>query len=399
MSRIMNVYVLLVVVILRLYTENFCHGDEQFLDASAYPTLDQLPNPFVSLSGTTIAHRDQWPERRDEIQRMLLHYVYGHAPAVATSVKAVDVKERLINKETTREIVFHLEIAGGEQPFRMQAGLLVPNATARRYPIILAIDPVWQPHVAETAKLVNDRGYAFAGFVYHDIDDDNADRLNGIYPAFPGNDWATLAAWSWGASRMLDYLATRQDIDVSQSVITGHSRCGKAALLAGSLDPRFALTAPHASGAGGAGSFRLQPPGVETLELITAPERFHYWFHPRLRTFVGHERQLPFDSHFLKSLVAPRALLTIEALGDTWANPEGTWATHLAAREVYRFLHAEQMIMAHYRPGGHDMTRADWIILLEVADHIFRHAPRPESLSMNPFPDHQRSFLWTAPGK
>ncbi len=53
---------------------------------------------------------------------------------------------------------------------------------------------------------------------------------------------------------------------------------------------------------------------------------------------------MPFDQHFLKALVAPRALLSTEGLGDLWSNPSGTWQTYLAAREVCRFLGAEERI-------------------------------------------------------
>lgn len=365
--------------------------------ASVNPNLQELPNPFLRPGALPVQTLSDWESQRKWIRELLLHHEYGHAPAGPFTTKVLEVQERSRENGAAREVTFSLEVSGGTTPFRMRCGLVFPTMGGPRFPVILAIDPVWQPHVTETARKVNQRGYAFAGFHYHDVDEDKPDRTRGVYPAFPSNDWATLAAWAWAASRLTDHLMTRSDVDPSRLAITGHSRCGKAALLAGALDERFQLTAPHASGAGGAGSFRIQPKGVETLDLITDPKRFHYWFHPNLRKFAGQEDQLPFDQHFLKALVAPRALLSMEAMGDTWANPTGTWQTHRAAREVFRFLDAEDRLMAWYRPGGHDLTTADWETLLDAADHVFKKSPLPEILRTNPDSGTSPAFSWRAP--
>ncbi len=74
---------------------------------------------------------------------------------------------------------------------------------------------------------------------------------------------------------------------------------------------------------------------------------------------IGLEQALPFDQHYLKALVAPRAQFSTEALGDLWANPSGTWQTHLAAQEVYHFLGAEERIGISFREGGHIHCQAD----------------------------------------
>ena len=36
--------------------------------------------------------------------------------------------------------------------------------------------------------------------------------------------------WAWLQSRVIDWLETQKDIDVTKTVVTGHSRMGKAAL-------------------------------------------------------------------------------------------------------------------------------------------------------------------------
>ncbi len=78
------------------------------------------------------------------------------------------------------------------------------------------------------------------------------------------------------------------------------------------------------------------------------------------------------DQHFLKALVAPRALLCTEARGDRWANPAGTLRTSQAAQEVFEFLGVPQRNGLHYRDGQHDQTMTDWQALLEFAQWHFR---------------------------
>ena len=110
--------------------------------------------------------------------------------------------------------------------------------------------------------------------------------------------------------------------------------------------------------------------------MITDPARFGYWFHPRLRWFAGRENRLPLDQHFLKALVAPRALICTEANGDLWANPVGTRATSQAASRVFRLLDAKTKNGLHFRDGGHDLLAADWNSILDFADwHFFGKEP------------------------
>jgi hypothetical protein len=81
--------------------------------------------------------------------------------------------------------------------------------------------------------------------------------------------------------------------------------------------------------------------------------------------------RLPFDQHSVKALVAPRALLSTEALGDLWANPEGTQRTHLAAKQVYEFLGATDKTAIYFREGKHEHNADDWNVLLDFADKTF----------------------------
>jgi uncharacterized Zn-binding protein involved in type VI secretion len=66
------------------------------------------------------------------------------------------------------------------------------------------------------------------------------------------SSYASVAAWAWGVHRAVDYLVTDKKVNGKRIAIMGHSRNGKAALLAGATDERIALVIPHQSGCGGA---------------------------------------------------------------------------------------------------------------------------------------------------
>jgi hypothetical protein len=94
-----------------------------------------------------------------------------------------------------------------------------------------------------------------------DIDLDTPDR-RGLQKFFPAADSAdtcgTIGAWAWGLQRAVDYLVTAPSIDPRRIVVMGHSRLGKAALLAAAFDERIALAIPHQAGAGGSAPSRAR---------------------------------------------------------------------------------------------------------------------------------------------
>ena len=127
------------------------------------------------------------------------------------------------------------------------------------FPVIIKGDTIagdnfWKPVDRNIVSEMLKRGYALAEFDRTQFapDDPKTYRTKGVYTVYPQADGGDLAAWAWGISRVIDYLVTRDFVDKNKIVVTGHSRGGKAALLAGALDERVALTVPNGSGAGGA---------------------------------------------------------------------------------------------------------------------------------------------------
>jgi dienelactone hydrolase len=181
-----------------------------------------------------------------------------------------------------------------------------------------------------------------------------------------GQRYGAIAAWAWAYMRCVDVLRAMEDIDPKAIVVTGHSRGGKAALLAGVLDKRIALTHANNSGTGGSGSFHTMGPGSETLAQLVAA--FPHWMGRKLDAYAGREADFPFDQHLIKAMIAPRALLTTDASGDAWANPSGCQVSFEAAQQVFALLKAKSRCAIVMRKGGHPMLMQDWKALLNFAD-------------------------------
>jgi hypothetical protein len=88
------------------------------------------------------------------------------------------------------------------------------------------------------------------------------------------DDWGSLRAWAWGASRALDYLESDKAVDAKQVGISGLSRYGKAALVAMAYEPRLAIALIGSSGAGGAKLHRRY--WGEQVENLTSSGEYHW---------------------------------------------------------------------------------------------------------------------------
>jgi hypothetical protein len=341
--------------------------------ATEMPTVDQLPDikklpdPFLMNNGKRVKNKADWAKRRKEIKAMMLYYQYGHMPPAPKNVTAKGLSsESVCNGGATKKHI--LLSMGPGRKIKVNVGIIIPKGKGP-FPIILKNDSrIFNVPIAE--EIVK-RGYIVADYTRTDLDPDRKATVGPAQQAYPDYDWATLSVWAWGGMRVIDYLVTLDVVDKKRIVFTGHSRGGKTALLAGALDERIALVVPNGSGCGGAGCYRFEGEKPESLEQITQPRRFSYWFHPRFRDFADKETKLPFDQHFLKALVAPRALLSVDALGDLWANPYGTQQSHRGAKPVFDFLGAGDNLGIYYRKGGHSQSRDDWRTLVDFADKIF----------------------------
>ena len=362
----------------------------------------ELPDPFLFNDGHRVKSAADWEARRAELVEQILTNEYGHLPPAPKSITGTLLVTHRYKTLGTEHRVYRItcDPGNGHDKVVIDIDILFPHGP-RPFPVILRGDMGWEKTPQLVAQQVLDRGYLLADFnrceVAADPGANKSDTTSGLFAAYPNGDFGTIAAWAWAYQRCVDFLLTLPDVDKDKIAITGHSRGGKTVLLAGALDPRIAVTVPNCSGCGGAGCFRFQGPQSETIQMITSS--FPSWFTPKFKQFIDHEDELPFDQHCLKALVAPRALLSNEALDDLHANPSGTLQTHLAAREVYKFLGHAEKIGIYFRYGIHEQNLDDWTVLLDFADQLFfdKEPRTPRDWNDNPFKDQPKAFSWTAP--
>ena len=165
-----------------------------------------------------------------------------------------------------------------------------------------------------------------------------------FYDLFGANATASaMTAWAWGVSRIIDALerTPAAGINTARIGVTGCSRDGKGALVAGALEPRVRLTIPQESGSGGDACWRLslyeqqQGSVVQTAtEIVTE----NVWFSANFDNYVDDLAVLPFDHHMLAAMVAPRPMISFENTDYVWLSPLSSYGCMTAAHTVWAAL-------------------------------------------------------------
>lgn len=390
------------------------------------------PDVLRMKDGAQVRTAEMWTrERRPEILRMLRTQMFGYPPEHSVQLRVSEHNEdsRAFNGLATRKQIT-LVPAGDSHGVAIHLLLYLPNRAKATVPVFLGLNfagnqsvtldsgvdlnTVWLPDATDrlhlhperatdamrgTAasewpiKALLDAGFGFATVYDGDVEPDfNGGEAYGFrsLPALAETNiradqrWAAIGVWAWGLSRTLDYLTTERRIDSRKVAVIGHSRLGKAALWAGASDERFAMVISNESGKGGAALMKRN--FGETVEHLNT--RFPYWFDGDFDQYSDRTGEMPFDSHFLLALIAPRPLYIASAAGDFSLDARGEYlAAHLAT-PVYKLfglhgLNTQDLppesapifhdIGYHIRPGKHDMTDYDWEQYLYFADRIWLH--------------------------
>jgi hypothetical protein len=391
-----------------------CPPRPPFADPRDLPEVIDPPPLLAFADGAPVLDEAAWRCRRGELVALLERYEYGRPASPATP--------RVVGEPTTEDlgdgaslVQVTLDYGVAESPLHL--ALFLPPGPGP-VPVFLALNPCGNhtlhpsPPIRESVAYADPsctvaarerggraarwpvadilgRGYALAAVHQSDIAPDSAAEIRrqgatvALVPA-PGDadapPWGAVAAWAWGLERAVDYLVTDDRVDPAAIIVVGHSRRGKAALLAGALDERIAVVIPHQSGTGGATLSRSYL--GESVQAVTA--FFPHWFAETFAAFAGRETRLPLDQHMLLALVAPRALLVTNGAEDTWADPPGALAAVRLADAAWELLGSEGMVAGpdpdgaprldadlswHERPGGHDLEPRDWQTFMDFADH------------------------------
>jgi hypothetical protein len=407
------------------------------------PGVDQLPirpampDVMTLNNGRKVKTLKQWDERRAEMKRTLEYYAVGLAPPPPGNVKGVEVSSQMLmdgkvkyrlvhltfgpNESLSLDIGIFTPATGGPFPTLVSPSGTPPGATplphlaqganqGRNEDVLLVVGPMadqgargpmrgFGPRTAEQIAESNPalaHGFAFVTFNNNDCGEDTTLRLpdgswayrtTRFFPAYPNYDWGLLRAWAWGASRIVDYLVTDPAIDKNKLIITGVSRTGKAALIAGAFDDRWAMVAPVASSGGGTPAYRYSgsvPDRGGKEGLTEMVRKYPNWFSPHLHQFWGQPDKLPFDEHWFIALVAPRPLISLEGDHDQNVNQNGVYQSIVAARPAYAFFHASDKLGVSFANRPHGMVQGDWDALLAFADKFLLDKPVDRTFDQYP---------------
>lgn len=215
-----------------------------------------------------------------------------------------------------------------------------------------------------------DEGFVYASFHAGDFIPDSAQRAPAALASLGGeiNPTSTLMAWAYAFSAAMDVLEADTRVDTRHTSIMGHSRHGKAALLAAIWDTRIEAVIAHQSGFGGSSLSRST-----TGETLSRMQRtYPHWLAPDAAKYAARPELLPYDQHLVLALVAPRRLFLGNARRDVWSDPNSSFRAAEAASAAWEAsgvqgLNAGGMkefdptdgIVWWMRPGGHSIVEED----------------------------------------
>ena len=283
-------------------------------DESKANPWPNLPDPLVLDNGKPVkTAKVWWTERRPQLVELFDREILGRVPANIPAVHWEVVSTTPGTDNGIATITKHLvgQVDNSAYPaitVNIVADLILPAGAHGPVPVVVELSGAYPPApprqprpasaVAPTPAAVPPRppapdpgppikqqvlakGWGYA-LLYHNSY--QADNGAGLTQGIIGlsnhgqprklEDWGVLRAWAWGASRLMDYLETDPAVDAHHVAIEGHSRRGKAALVAMAYEPRFVVAYISSSGAGGADLARRR--FGEQLENIAGTGEYHW---------------------------------------------------------------------------------------------------------------------------
>jgi (4-O-methyl)-D-glucuronate---lignin esterase len=404
-------------------------------EATANP-FPNLPDALILTNGKKVTTPEIWwnqrrPEIIEDFEREVLGRVPRNVPAVNWTV--TNTVQTMVGAYPVvgKQLIGHVDNSSYPSiNVDIQMTLVTPaNATAP-VPVMMMFGGGGLPQPAGTAgpggrgsnaaagadppatqQLIAD-GWGYVSINPGSIQADNGAGLtkgiiglvNKGQPRKP-DDWGSLRAWAWGASRGLDYLETDKAVDAKRVGIEGVSRYGKAALVTMAFDTRFVVVLIGSSGEGGAKLHRRN--WGEAVENLTGQGEYH-WMAGNFMKYGAAEAtfgsknagDIPVDAHELIALCAPRATFIsygVPEKGDArWLDHQGSYMAAVAAGPVFRLLGVKDLgtsddyktekmppvnvgmldgqLAWRQHDGGHT-DGPNWKYFIPWADKLLKHSP------------------------
>ena len=358
--------------------------------------------------GTTVASPQQWwASRRPEIFRDVCEQFWGKIPPDSTlpgvrwstSWSTEEVGGVPCNQEAITGYIDSSRYPLVRNVPKILATLRMPVGLKRKVPVMIVIGG-FSPEMHWKYCAAN--GWGVCMFNPGALQPDNGAGLTSYLIGLVNrghwrkpDDWGTIAAWSWGVSRLIDFLEKDSSVDARMIGVTGHSRFGKTALVAMAYDSRIAIAFPSCGGSMGTKMNRRH--WGQDVENSAWDREYHWmagnflkWCGPLHPTsYLPRKIELcPVDAHSLLALCAPRPVFLNAGTQDAWTDPYGIYLAASAASPVYNLLGKTGIVMADAKPrpdisyhagdiayrlhtGGHT-DAPDWPAFFEFASKYTR---------------------------
>lgn len=376
-------------------------------DESKASNYSDLPDPLIFDNGQKVTTKEQWQERRKEIIEVFDREVYGRMPKNTPDVtwKIVSEKDSLIGEYPVNVKELLGVVDNSSYPdieVNIQMTLTTPANAKNEVPVILKFDWNWPAGFRPTEEKQNpwqeqllEKNWGYASLIPTSYQADNGAGLRqGIIGLINKgeprgkDDWGTLRAWAWGASKALDYFERDKDVDASRVAIEGLSRYGKAAMVTMAYDKRFAVGFIGSAGEGGTSIMRRN--FGEQVENLASSAEYH-WFAPNFIKYAGPLtiEDLPVDAHHLIALAAPRPVFISSgdpAVEGNWIDARGMFLGAVHASPVYEILGekglettefpgvgeflSEGKLAFRIHEGGHTVE-PNWPYFIKFAERYF----------------------------
>ncbi len=365
----------------------------------------------------SVATAEDWTSRRAPLLKQAFEReVYGPAPF---ELKGVEIGRRVIDENFAggAGVLEEIDVRVGEGPdavsFRIALALPKAASAAAKVPLIVnqnfcgnagtmdstALSDAGCMNEGTTASIIRlifgkyiitgpnadilKRGYAYATLYAGPFAADDKvsapaqlEKLGRMLPE-GRKPTGVIAVWAAAFGWSLDVLEADPRIDATRTAVWGHSRQGKAALLAAAFDTRIEAAIPLQAGKGGATLTRSY--AGETVKQIT--KEYPHWFAPAYAAYSDREKEIPVDQHQLIALVAPRPVMLGNGWKDVWSDPNGSFRAALGADPVYKLMGRHGLtqtglkdnkergeIEFFIRSGGHGVRVTDWNEMLDFLD-------------------------------
>ena len=396
------------------------------------PSLEGLPDPLRFADGRKV-NAASWPERRKEILDIFQREMYGKMPPapehLVTEVLEEGVCQAGFGIRRQIRMWFRKDKTGPHIDWL----IVLPRRAEKPVPAVMLLNYygnhtlVPDPEVVLTEAFIRGnasigglsdyageetrgyfadgqdryaypvgmllaRGYALVTACYADVSPDPTDPADeqkaytGVFDLWgernpdATDNTTSLGAWGWALMRGRDMLDGVPEIDKNRILLTGCSRLGKAALLAGAFDERFPVVVLNQTGGGGAPLAKhFYGENVATMTAM-----FPHWYCKAFAQYANDEAAMPFDQHMILGAIAPRPLL-VEGFDDPWFDTHGEFEALKAAEPVWKMLgrgglgshempkeYETSAIGEHLgyvrRDQKHGLSHIDWLWMLDFAD-------------------------------